>query len=246
MFCCDDARKDISSEEENETPEIEEDKILKKNTLKSLNKNNSLNSFIIIENYLRDKFSHLLTPSQSFNLLSLIITKSKNNFIDLIDLSKILINFNLSTFYNEIILPFYILEKRETEINNVFSEESYSHFFLYNMRIIIEKELNQFYFNKNEKYANSDPSFNIQEDKNIKKINIIHLIIFFLFFSNINNKIKSKILFNLLNYNGENLLQKGRIKIYLIFRKMILISLFFPNLNLNYLKENNNVKLNDL
>ena len=223
MFCCDDARKDISSEEEKETPENEEEKILKKNTLKSLNKNNSLHSFIIIENYLREKFSNLLTPSQSLNLLSIIITKSKNNFINLIDLSKILIKFNFSNFYNEIILPFYILEKKETEINNVFYEESYSHFYLYNMRIIIEKELNQFYYNKNEKYANSDPSFNIQEDKNIIKINIIHIIIFFLFFSNIKNEIKSKILFNLLNYNGENSLQKGRIKIYLIFRKMILI-----------------------
>ncbi len=232
MFCCDDDR-DVLKEENNSI------------TTNNINKTkNKIDIFEYVETYVSNTFNENMTPEQSLNLLNLFIIQSQNNYISLTNISKILINFkpkNKNILYDIFILPFYILERNiNPEINLITETESYNNYFNLNLKLLLfkhlqilhsEENLKDFYFKTNINYDNN----NNKENKLIKKINIINIILFFLFYSNINNENKTEILFNLFNYNGKNEIFIQRKPIYLIIRRMLLISLFFIDIYTNYL-----------
>ena len=233
MFCCDDDR-DVLKEENNLN-----------NTNNKRKTKNKIDIFEYVETYITNLFNENMTPEQSLNLLNLFIIQSQNNYISLTNISKILIKFkpkNKNILYDIFILPFYILERNiNPEINLITESESYNNYFNLNLKLLLfkhlhilqsEENLNDFQFKTNLFY---DDNNNKNEKKLIIKINIINIILFFLFYSNINNEIKTEILFNLFNYNIKNEIFIQRKPIYLIIRRMLLISLFFIDIYTNYL-----------
>ena len=231
MFCCDDDR-DVLKEENNS------------NNTNNINKTkNKIDVFEYVETYVSNTFNENMTSEQSLNLLNLFIIQSQNNYISLTNISKILINFkpkNKNILYDFLILPFYILERNiNPEINLITESESYNNYFNLNLKLLLFKHLQILHSEENLKDFHFQTNINYDDNNNnnklIKKINIINIILFFLFYSNINNEIKTEILFNLFNYNAKNVIYIQRKPIYLIIRRMLLISLFFIDIYTNYL-----------
>ena len=191
--------------------------------------------FQIVENKIKSLFEKI----NAEDMINYIATLSNEMYISLVDLNHIAKMFIEAEYKNQfmeyILLPFFVLSKNSDGINDAIS---YRNFINFNMKQIIAKELGQFKFEKfytseidDDELAN--PKFNIDNLKQISKIDAIFVILFLLFFSSIPNEKKASILFDILDSDKNGILKTGKKKFYLVFRKMILIALFYADILLN-------------
>ena len=191
--------------------------------------------FQIVENKIRTLFEKI----NAEDMINYIATLSNEMYISLVDLNHIAKMFIAEEYKNQfmeyILLPFFVLSKNDDGINDAIS---YRNFINFNMKQIIAKELGQFKFEKFytaeiDDDALANPKYNIDNLKQITKIDSIFVILFLLFFSSIRNEKKASILFDILDSDKNGILKTGKKKFYLVFRKMILIALFYADILLN-------------
>ena len=186
------------------------------------------------------KIKSVISEIDAENLITFITMISYENYISIIDLNQITKLLSDTEKKNKIfdilLLPFFILAKKDEIITEAMSYKNYLNF---NMKLIVMKELEIFSFENfynaqenNEDAAN--PSYNLTNIKNLNKIDVLSITLFFLFFTTtISSPRKASILFDILDTEKSGILKTGKKNFYLIFRKMILIALFTADIVLN-------------
>lgn len=196
-------------------------------------------SFQIIENNIHQ----WLKDVDLKNILKMITIASNDESISVSALKYILNQFlpekKSAAILEILVLPFFFMNK-EDDSSNLSSNESYDEYLIFNLKIIIAKELDLFSFatlfgaNQEMKVKRGSPRFNIDNISRINQLDLTCVLSFFLFFCKESNEKKAELLFDILDYDKSGQLKTGKKLFYIIFRKLVLLCIFYPDIIMNY------------